>query len=173
MNRRWNLARASGLVILLAGCAAPAPPPAPPPAPLLPTPQVVTPTVVSEAAEKPTPLQQMDLLLARFAEEEGKRKVLEKAIADRDERLGALQRRLSELEAELGRREGEMAGLSGRNQDLAGRVAALETQIHSFDEERRVLAGRFALERLERLTLEKELLEREIAERTWKDGERP
>ncbi len=104
------------------------------------------------------------------------RELLNKALTDKQKLVRAiaeLDETSAELEKQAMDKDDAITALSDRIATLEARVRELEGQKATLTEARRTLAEMYAVEKRQRLAFEKELLEREIAERTLGGGEEP
>lgn len=101
------------------------------------------------------------------------RDLLNQALADKrdlEQRLVVAEERGKELDRQLVDREDAIAHLSEQIAGLEARLEASEGARARLEGERKTLAEMYAVEKRQRLAFEKELLEREIADRTHAQG---
>ncbi len=106
-------------------------------------------------------------------ENEHLRDLLSKALADKrelDMTLSDANKKIHDLEGELNGRQDAVASLTERVQRAEAELAQHKDRADRLEQERKTLAEMFAVEKRQRLSFEKELLEREIAERTHPAG---
>ncbi len=107
-------------------------------------------------------------------ENEHLRDMLAKALAERrdsEQRFADSDLRVRELEAEVAKLRDSVAQLSEQIDTQTGQLEELQKVKAKLEKDRSTLAEMYALEKRQRLTYEKEALEREIRERTLsKDG---
>ena len=102
-------------------------------------------------------------------ENEHLRDLLSKALADKREldiQMGDAAKKIHEQEGELASRQEAVAALTERVQHSEQELAKYKDRAERLEQERKTLAEMYAVEKRQRLAFEKELLEREIAERT-------
>lgn len=140
------------------------------------------PIVASEAPSYVAPQQGGALPVQQRAkttlleENERLRDLLQRALAekrDHEQRAADIERRLRQLEQTLAERDDAIATLSEQIQSLQAELDTARKRAEKAEKERKAMAEMFALERRQRLALEKELLERELAERTGVRKESP
>lgn len=125
-----------------------------------------------EGADKDKP--QLSARTTLLEENEHLRDLLAKALAarrDKEKECSDLAEQIAALQKEQGRLKDSVAALSEQLQNESTRAADLEQVKLKLEKDRATLARMYALEKHQRLEFEKDLLEREIAERTLgKDG---
>ena len=112
-----------------------------------------------QAAAKTTLLEDNEELRDRLVRALGEKRTLEKELMEAKDQVTTLQTQVSE-------REDSIASLSEQIQKQHADLERLEAIRMQLDKDRQTIAEMYALEKRQRLAFEKELLEREIAERT-------
>jgi len=112
-----------------------------------------------QAHAKTTLLEDNEALRDRLVRALGEKRSLEKELMETKDVVDTLQKNVSE-------REDSIAALSDQIQQLQVDLAQLQTIREQLQKDRQTVAEMYALEKRQRLAFEKELLEREIADRT-------
>jgi hypothetical protein len=112
-----------------------------------------------QAQAKTTLLEDNEELRDRLVRALGEKRTLEKELMEAKDSVTTLQTQVTE-------REDSIASLSEQIQKQQAELERLEAIRTQLDKDRQTIAEMYALEKRQRLAFEKELLEREIAERT-------